>query len=63
MHVVAREGFAHLLILVRAVAAVVAAVAKVGVSHAEVVGALEFVLGAVSPVFEPRRAVLLIRQI
>ena len=63
MHVVAREGLAHLLVLVRTVPAVITAVAEIGVSHAEVVGTLELVLGAVSPIVEPRRAARLIRQI
>ena len=63
VHVVAGECPAHVLVLVGAVAAVVAAVAEVGVAHAEVVAALKFVLGAVRPVVEPRRAAGLIGQV
>ena len=63
MHVVAGEGLAHLLVLVGTVAAVISAVAEVGVSHAEVVIALELVLGAVTPVVESWWATGLIGQI
>ena len=59
----AGEGLAHVLVLIGAVAAIVAAVAEVGVLHEEVVRALELVLGAEASVVEAWRAPGLVRQV